>query len=83
VKHNERTETLPQESKVPQGQAPAATLAEEIARTETRMAECAAQMEKLLTDDSVVLGRLLQMRNEQLELKAYIRGLKFKAGLNG
>ena len=33
-------------------------------------------------DDSVAIGRLLQIRTQELELKAYLRGLNFQAGLD-
>jgi hypothetical protein len=50
---------------------------EEISRSEIMAAEHAAEFERLVADDSVVLGRLLQIRSQELDLKAYIRGLKF------
>jgi hypothetical protein len=35
------------------------------------------ELESMVADDTVNLGLLLQKRNQQLELKAYLRGLKF------
>ena len=52
-------------------------LLEEIKRTEAVAQKCAAELERMVGDDSVNLGLLLQMRNHQLELRAYLRGLKY------
>ena len=52
-------------------------LLEEIKRTEAVAQKCAAELERMVGDDSVNLGLLLQMRNHQLEVRAYLRGLKY------
>lgn len=52
-------------------------LLEEIKRTEAVARKCAAELERMVGDDSVNLGLLLQMRNHQLEVRAYLRGLKY------
>ena len=52
-------------------------LLEEIKRTEAVAQKCAAELERMVGDDSVNLGLLHQMRNHQLELRAYLRGLKY------
>jgi hypothetical protein len=54
-------------------------LLEEIKRTEALAYKCASELERMLGDDSVNLGLMLQMRNQQLEVRAYLRGLKFSA----
>jgi hypothetical protein len=56
---------------------PTEKLLEEIKRTEAVAQKCAAELERMVGDDSVNLGLLLQMRNNQIEVKAYLRGLKF------
>jgi hypothetical protein len=60
-----------------QGQFPPPELVEEIARIEASLAECSAQHERLMADDTAALGRLLRIRSQELELKAYLRGLKY------
>jgi len=55
----------------------AKNLLEEIKRTEAIAQKCASELERMVGDDSVNLGLLLQMRNQQLEVRAYLRGLKF------
>ena len=52
-------------------------LLQEIKRTEDVANKCAAELERMVADDAVNLGLLLQMRNQQLEVKAYLRGLKY------
>ena len=52
-------------------------LLEEIKRTEAVAQKSAAELERMVGDDSVNLGLLLQMRNHQLEVRAYLRGLKY------
>ena len=52
-------------------------LLEEIKRTEEVLNKCAAELERMVADDAVNLGLLLQMRNQQLEVKAYLRGLRY------
>ena len=52
-------------------------LLEEIKRTEDVANKCAAELERMVADDGVNLGLLLQMRNQQLEVKAYLRGLRY------
>ena len=52
-------------------------LLEEIKRTEEVAHKCASEMERMVADDAVNLGLLLQMRNHQIEVKAYLRGLRF------
>ena len=57
-------------------------VSEEITRCEERVAQCASELERLVPDDSISLGKLLKIRAQQLEMKAYIRGLKFLSGLD-
>jgi len=52
-------------------------LLEEIKKTEAVAQKCAAELERMVADDSVNLGLLLQMRNQQMEVRAYLRGLKY------
>lgn len=52
-------------------------LLEEIQRTEEVANKCASELERMVADDAVNLGLLLQMRNQQLEVKAYLRGLRY------
>jgi hypothetical protein len=56
-------------------------LLDEITRSERDAATCAVRLETLVPDDSIALGELLKIRAQELELKAYVRGLKFLAGL--
>src|SRR5262245_25804606 len=56
-------------------------LLDEITRSERDAATCAVRLETLVPDDSVALGELLKIRAQELELKAYVRGLKFLGGL--
>jgi hypothetical protein len=49
----------------------------EIKKVEEVALKCSLELERMVADDSVNLGLLLQMRNQQLELRAYLRGLKF------
>jgi hypothetical protein len=50
---------------------------DEIARAEKEIAALDSELEKSITDDSVPLSRLLQLRAAQTDLKSYLRGLKF------
>ena len=52
-------------------------LLEEVKRMEAVAQKCASELERMVADDTVNLGLLLQMRNQQLEVRAYLRGLKF------
>ena len=52
-------------------------LLEEIKQTEEVAQKCAVELERMVADDGVNLGLLLQMRNQQLEVRAYLRGLRF------
>ena len=52
-------------------------LLEEIRKVEGVAQKCASELERMVADDTVNLGLLLQMRNQQLEVRAYLRGLKF------
>lgn len=52
-------------------------LLEEIKHTEAVAQKCASELERMVADDTVNLGLLLQMRNQQNEVRAYLRGLKF------
>jgi hypothetical protein len=56
-------------------------LLDEITRSERDAAKCAAKLETLVPDDSIALGELLKIRAQELELKAYVRGLKFLGSL--
>jgi hypothetical protein len=56
-------------------------LLDEITRSERDAATCAVRLETLVPDDSIALGELLKIRAQELELKAYVRGLKFLGGL--
>jgi hypothetical protein len=63
-------------------QSPAETpenLVQEIQRSEADGQKLVSELERMVADDSVALGKLLQKRSQELELKAYIRGLKFRA----
>lgn len=53
---------------------------EEIRKSEADNEKLVSELERMVADDSVALGKLLQKRSQELELKAYIRGLRFKAG---
>jgi hypothetical protein len=52
-------------------------LVEEIQRTEVVLQKCASELERMVADDTVNLGQMLQKRNQQLEVRAYLRGLKY------
>jgi hypothetical protein len=52
-------------------------LLEEIKLTQVVAYKCTSELERMLADDSVNLGLMLQMRNRELELRAYLHGLKF------
>jgi len=55
-------------------------VAQEISRCETSVAQCTAELERLLVrEDNAALGLLMKIRTQELELKAYLRGLKFLA----
>ena len=55
------------------------SLTQEIRRSEADGQKLVAELERMVADDSVALGKLLQKRSQELELKAYIRGLRFRA----
>ena len=52
-------------------------LREELARSEANAQKLASDLERMVADDTVPMGKLLQLRSQELELKAYVRGLKF------
>ncbi|HEX5000491.1 MAG TPA: hypothetical protein VFY29_19870 [Terriglobia bacterium] len=52
-------------------------LVDEITRSEADVARYTEELERLVADDSVELSRILQVRSKELEMKAYIRGLRF------
>ena len=52
-------------------------LLEELARSEANAKKLASDLERMVADDNIPMGKLLQLRSQELELKAYIRGLKF------
>ena len=56
-------------------------LSREVKKVEETALKCALELERMVADDSVNLGLLLQMRNQQLEVRAYLRGLKFCLGV--
>jgi hypothetical protein len=58
-------------------QGPSTELLDELSRNEASGQRIASELERMVADDTVPLGKLLQLRNQELELKAYIRGLKF------
>ena len=59
-----------------------AELLEELKRSEASRQKIVSELERMVADDTVPLGKLLQLRNQELELKAYIRGLKFGIAAN-
>ena len=63
--------------------APSKEILEELERVEASARECAATLERMVADDGVPMGKLLQLRNQEVELKAYIRGLKFNIASKG
>jgi hypothetical protein len=76
--HYERREkTIQEKAQVSTGAYRPENLAEEIKRTEVVALMCAGELERMVADDTVNLGLLLQMRNQQLEVRSYLRGLKF------
>ena len=53
---------------------------EEISRCEESVAQHTAELERLLVKDyPAALGKLMKIRTQELELKPYLRGLKFLA----
>ena len=64
----------------PGGQVSMELVLKEIARVEADASKITADLERMVADDSVAIGRLLQIRNQELELKAYLRGLNFQRG---
>jgi len=80
AEYEKRCQDLQKNSmQLPQGHSQ--KLLDEITRSERDAATCAARLETLVPDDSIALGELLKIRAQELELKAYVRGLKFLAGL--
>ena len=61
-----------------QHEEPAGIL-DEIARSEASAQKFTAELERMVSDDNVALGKLLQMRSQEMEIRAYIRGLKYRA----
>jgi hypothetical protein len=57
--------------------APSRELLEELARVEASAQKCAVDLERMVADEGIPMGQLLQLRNQEVELKAYMRGLKF------
>ena len=68
------------ETPAPAVRAPEDALAEEIARSEASLNQCTVQLEGLIGDENSKLVNLLRARSQELELKAYLRGLKFLSG---
>lgn len=62
--------------------SPSQLVQDEISATEAVMkasqSKTSRELERLIPD-AAVLGRLLQIRVEELEMKAYLRGLKFRS----
>jgi hypothetical protein len=78
--HYERREkTLQGKAQASSGAHSPEKLLEEIRYTEIVAHQYAAELERMVADDAVNLGLLLQKRNQHLELKAYLRGLKFSS----
>lgn len=71
-----------QPQKQPSGQTSMEHVLKEIARAEAAAVQCTSDLERMVADDSVAIGRLLQIRTQELELKAYLRGLNFQAGVD-
>jgi len=71
-----------QPQKQASGQTSMEHVLKEIARAEAAAVQCTADLERMVADDSVAIGRLLQIRTQELELKAYLRGLNFQAGVD-
>jgi len=63
-------------------QGPPKELLEELQCNEASGQKIVSELERMVADDTVPLGKLLQLRNKELELKAYIRGLKFGIAAN-
>ena len=73
-----QTQAPPHEPSHPSASVgPTKEILEELERVEANAQECAATLERMVADDGVPMGKLLQLRNQEVELKAYIRGLKF------
>jgi hypothetical protein len=53
------------------------SLFNEISRIETTIAELDREIERAIGDTTVPMGRLLQIRMKHLELRAYLKGLRF------
>jgi len=64
-------------AQAPAGATDSNRLFEEIKKIEGIAQKCSLELERMVADDTVNLGVLLQMRNQQLEVRAYLRGLKF------
>ena len=80
AEYEKRCQDLQQNSiQLPRGHSQ--KLLDEITRSERDAATCAVRLETLVPDDSIALGELLKIRAQELELKAYVRGLKFLGGL--
>src|SRR5262245_46433194 len=79
AEYEKRCQDLQKNSVLPRGHSQ--KLLDEITRSERDAATCAVRLETLVPDDSVALGELLKIRAQELELKAYVRGLKFLASL--
>jgi len=80
AEYEKRCQDLQKNSaQVPRGHSQ--KLLDEITRSERDAATCAVRLETLVPDDSVALGELLKIRAQELELKAYVRGLKFLGSL--
>jgi len=79
AEYEKRCQDIQKTVQLPQGHNQ--KLLDEITRSERDVAKCAAKLETLVPDDSIALGELLKIRAQELELKAYIRGLKFLGSL--
>src|SRR6185295_20224146 len=52
---------------------------EEMACTEAAIRKCSSELESLRPDDAAGMARFLQQKTEQLELRAYLRGLQYRS----
>lgn len=77
--YERRVNTLLEKAQAPTTAHNPEKLLEEIQRAEAVAHKCSSELERMVADDTVNLGLLLQMRNHQLEVRAYLRGLKFSS----
>ena len=57
-------------------------LSTEIAQTETALIELRSRIERMADDPAVSASKLLRATAREAELQAYLKGLKFKAGVS-